>query len=148
MFSLITRLFSSVSHHLGWEVFHQVLIRGSHSRFLFKIPFEVPLQQVPRSAELASKEGGNCNNVTFGVAVTWQLPITALTHWVWLPSRRSVPPHLCHKVGSTSIYKSEGYSVRRVSGMIQDDEGEQESDDEALGGWWQTQSRVYSWSEY
>ena len=35
--------------------------------FLFKIPFEVPFQQIPCSAELVSKEGGNCNNVTFEV---------------------------------------------------------------------------------
>ena len=33
-----------------------------------------------------------------------------------------------------STYKLERYSVGRVSGMIQDDEGEQESDDEDIGG--------------
>ena len=42
-----------------------------------------------------------------------------------LSRRRSVPPHLRHRVGGTSTYKSEGYSVGRVSGMIRDDEGEQ-----------------------
>ena len=38
----------------GWEVFHQVPI--------FPLTF-------PCSAELASKEGGNCNNVTLGAGV-------------------------------------------------------------------------------
>ena len=33
-----------------------------------------------------------------------------------------------------SIYKSEGYSVGRVLGMIQDDEGKQESDDKVIRG--------------
>ena len=28
--------------------------------------FQIPLQQISRSAELASKERGNCNNVIFG----------------------------------------------------------------------------------
>ena len=40
MFSLVTRFSSSVSHHLGWEVFHQVPIQGSHSRFPFKVPIQ------------------------------------------------------------------------------------------------------------
>ena len=41
---------------------------------------------------------------------------------------------LRHKIGGTSTYKSEGYSVGHVSGMIQDDKGKQESDDKDLGG--------------
>ena len=53
-----------------------------------------------------------------------------LRHWVG----GTVLFHLLHRVGGTSIYKSEGYSVRRVSGMIQDDKGGQESDDKDLGG--------------
>ena len=48
-----------------------------------------------------------------------------------LSRRRSVPPHLRHKIGSTSTY---GYSVGRVPGIVRDDEGEQESDDKDLGG--------------
>ena len=44
-----------------------------------------------------------------------------------------VPPHLRHRVGGTSTYKSEGYSVRCVFGMIRDYKGEQESDDKNLG---------------
>ena len=39
MFSLVTRFSSSVSHHLGWEVFLQVPIPGSHSRFPLKLSF-------------------------------------------------------------------------------------------------------------
>ena len=66
MFSLVTRFSFSVFHHLGWEVFHQVPIQGSHLRFPFKVPFKVTLQQIPRSAELASEERGNFNNLTFG----------------------------------------------------------------------------------
>ena len=69
MFLLVTRFSSSVFHHLDWEVFHQVPIQDSHSRFLFKIPFKIPLQQIPRSAELASKKRSYYNNVTFGVEV-------------------------------------------------------------------------------
>ena len=85
-------------------------------------------------------------NVTFGVEVMWQLPTTASPHPIWLPSwhsvlpsstplskRRSVPPHLRHRVGGTSTY---GYSVGRIPGIVRDNEGEQESDDEDLGGWW------------
>ena len=41
---------------------------------------------------------------------------------------------LCYRVGNMSIYKSEGYSIRRILGMIQNDKGEQESDDKDLGG--------------
>ena len=48
--------------------------------------------------------------------------------------RRLVPPHLCHRIGGTSIYKSEGYFIGRVLGMIRDDKEKQESDDEDLGG--------------
>ena len=33
-----------------------------------------------------------------------------------LSRRRLVPPHLRHKIGGTSTYKSEEYSVGRVSG--------------------------------
>ena len=51
-----------------------------------------------------------------------------------LSRRRLVPLHLYHRVGGTSTYKLEGYSVGRVSGMIQDDKGEKESDDKDLGG--------------
>ena len=47
-----------------------------------------------------------------------------------LNRRRSVPPHLRHRVGGTSTY---GYSVGRVPGIVRDDEGEQESDDKDLG---------------
>ena len=67
MFSVVTQFSSSVSHHLGWEVFHQVPIPGS---------LQSPFQQIPRLAELVSEEGGNCNNVTFEVKVIWQLPTT------------------------------------------------------------------------
>ena len=49
-----------------------------------------------------------------------------------LSRRRSVPPHLGHRIGGTSTYK--WYSVGRVLGMIQDDEGGQESGDKDLGG--------------
>ena len=51
-----------------------------------------------------------CNNVTFGVEVMWQLPTTASPHPVWLPSWRSVPPHLRHWVGGARfllIYATE-----------------------------------------
>ena len=51
-----------------------------------------------------------------------------------LSKQRSVPPHLHHRVSGMSTYKSERYSVGRVSGMIQDDEREQESDNKDLGG--------------
>ena len=44
----------------------KVPIQGFHSRFPLQIFFEVLLQQIPRSTELASEEGGNCNNVIFG----------------------------------------------------------------------------------
>ena len=50
---------------------------------------------------------------------------TPLSRW------RLVPPHLRHRVGGTSTY---GYSVRRVPGIVRDDEREQETDDEDLGG--------------
>ena len=53
---------------------------------------------------------------------------TPLSRW------RLVPPHLRHRVGGTSIYKSEGYSVGRVSGMIRNDKGEQKSDHKDLRG--------------
>ena len=53
--------------------------------------------------------------------------ITALGSFSSTPlsRRRSVPSHLRHRVGGTSTYKSEEYSVGRVLGMIRDDEGEQ-----------------------
>ena len=51
-----------------------------------------------------------------------------------LSMRRLVPPHLRHRVGGTFIYKSERYSVGRISGMIRDDKEEQESDDKNLEG--------------
>ena len=162
MFLLVTRFSFSVSHHLDWEVFHQVPIQGfhsrfafkvsiwgSHSRFSFKIPFKVSHQQISCSAELTSKEGGNCNNVTFGVEVMWELLTTTSPLLVWLSLWRLFPSHLCYRVGGTSIYKSERYSVRRVSGIIWDDKEGKESDDEDLGGWWWwMQSRVYLWLEY
>ena len=52
--------------------------------------------------------------------------ITALSSSSSTPQSRwrSVPPHLCHRVGGTSTYNSEAYSVGRVSGMIQDDKEE------------------------
>ena len=55
-------------------------------RFFTRFPFKVPLQQISRSAELTFKQGGSCNNVTFGVEVMWQLPSTAPPHPVWLLS--------------------------------------------------------------
>ena len=42
-----------------------------------------------------------------------------------LSRRCSIPLYLRHRVGSTSTYKSEGYFIRHVLGMIQDDKGEQ-----------------------
>ena len=51
-----------------------------------------------------------------------------------LSKRRLISPYLCQRIGGTSTYKLEGYSVRRVSGMIRDDKGEQESEDKDLGG--------------
>ena len=86
--------------------------------------------------------------MTFGVEVMWQLPTKGSPYPVWLPSVRSIPSYLCQRIGGTSIYKLEGYSVGRISGMIQDDEGEQKSDDEDLGGWWWMQSKVHLWLEY
>ena len=49
-----------------------------------------------------------------------------------LSKRRLIPFHPHHKVGSTCTYKSKGYSIRRVSSIIQDDKGEQKSDDKDL----------------
>ena len=111
-----------------------------------------PLQRFPRSAELASKEGGNCNNVTFGAKSSWSrshvtttnhdFTLSGLTCYVIttnhdftssnstfitalgsfsstpLSKRRSIPPHLCHRINGTSTYKIEEYSVGRVSDMI------------------------------
>ena len=71
--------------------------------------------------------------MTFGVEVMWQLPITISPYLVWLLSPHSVSPHLRHRVGGISTYKSEEYSVECVLGMIQDDKGEQKSDDKDLG---------------
>ena len=51
-----------------------------------------------------------------------------------LSRRRSDFPHLCYRVGDTSTNKLEGYSVRHVLDMIQDDKEEQESDDKDLRG--------------
>ena len=73
MFSLVSWFSSSVSL-IGLGGFSP----GSYSKFPFKVlilgfsfqvPFKVPLQQIPRSAELALEERGNCNNMTFGVEV-------------------------------------------------------------------------------
>ena len=74
MFSVVSRFSFPVSL-IGLGGFSP----GSHPRFPFKVPIqvpilgfpfqvpsEVPLQQISRSAELASEEGGNCNNVTLG----------------------------------------------------------------------------------
>ena len=62
--------------------------------------------------------------------------ITALDSFSSTPlsRRRLVPLHLRYRVGGTSTYKSEGYSIGRVLGMIRDDEGEQENEDRDLGG--------------
>ena len=38
-----------------------------------------------------------------------------------LSRRRSILPHLCHKIGGTSTY---GYSVERIPGIVRDDKGE------------------------
>ena len=91
----------------------KVLILG----FLFQVPFEVPLQQILRSAELAFEEGGNCNNVTFRAESSRSISyvtttnhdltssgltsITALSSFssTSLSRRRSVPLHLRHRVG-------------------------------------------------
>ena len=67
--------------------------------------------------------------------VMWQPPTTTSTHLIWLLSRCSVSSHLRHSIGGTSTCKSEEYSVRRVSDMIQDNEEEQESDDKDLERW-------------
>ena len=47
-----------------------------------------------------------------------------------LRKRCLVPPYLYHRVGGTSTYR--WYSVGRISDLIQDDGGRQESDDEDL----------------
>ena len=95
MFSVVSRFSSPVSL-IGLRGFSP----GFHLRFLFKVLFEIPLQQISHSAEIASEEGGNCNNVTFGVEVMWQLLTIASSHPVWLLSP-SVSPYLRHWVGST-----------------------------------------------
>ena len=41
-----------------------------------------------------------------------------------LSRRHSVYPHLCHRIGGTSTYNLEKYSVGCVLGMIRDDKGE------------------------
>ena len=51
-----------------------------------------------------------------------------------LSKRHLVPPHLRHRIGDRSTYKSEGYSVRRILDMIRNDKGEQKSDDKDLEG--------------
>ena len=124
---------------------------GSHSRFPFQVFFKVPLQQIPRLAELASEKGGNCNNVTFGAESSRSIGhvttiiqdftlvnLTSINPRVLLKPRHwvgsTVPFHLHHWAGGTSTYKSEGYSVARVSGMKRDDKGEQE--------WWQRPRRI------
>ena len=138
---------------LGWEVFHQRhdLLRLISfptglgcSHWSPGFPPQFPIiglggfspgshssspSTISRSAELASEEGGNCNNVTFGAESSRSrshvtttnhdftssglTSITALgsSSSTPLSRRRSVPPHLRHWVGGTSIYKSEGYSV-------------------------------------
>ena len=70
IFSVVSRFSSPVSF-IGLGGFSP----GFHSRFPFKVPIQdshsrffskFSFNKIPRSAELASKEGGNCNNVTFG----------------------------------------------------------------------------------
>ena len=51
-----------------------------------------------------------------------------------LSRRRLVPPHLRHRIGGISTYKSEEYSVGRVSSIMRDDKREWKCDDEDLGG--------------
>ena len=110
-----------------------------------------PFQPFLRLVELTSEERGNCNNVSFEAESSQSRShvtiinhdftlsdltfITTLNFFSSTPlSRRClVPLHLCHRVGVTSTYKSEGYSVRHVSGMIQNDKGEQKCDDKNLG---------------
>ena len=57
MFLLVTRFSSSVFHYWVGRFF---------TRFPFKVPFKVFFKQIPCSIELASKEEGNFNDVTFG----------------------------------------------------------------------------------
>ena len=94
MFLLVSRFSSSV--FIGLEDFSP----GSHS-----------LPTIPRLAELASEERGNCNNVIFEVEVMWQLLTTTSCHPVWLLSQRLVRPHLCYRVGVMSAYKLEKYPI-------------------------------------
>ena len=85
----------------------------------------------------------------------------ASPHPVWLPSWRSVPPHLRHWIGGarflliyalrvdgTSTYRSEGYPVAtdayQVWYEIWDYDREQESDDEGLRRWWCMKSGRWS----
>ena len=71
----------------------------------------------------------NHNFTSFGLT-----SIMALGSSLFIPlsRRRLVPPHLRHRVDGMSTYKLEGYSVRRISGMIQDDERKWESDNKDL----------------
>ena len=91
------------------------------------------------SAELVFKERDNYNNVTLkanssqsGNHMTntnYKFTSSDLTSITVLGSFLSMPrskwrlflSHLCHRVSSTFIYNSKGYSVRRVLSMIQDD---------------------------
>ena len=61
--------------------------------------------------------------------------ITVLDFFSFMPlSRRHLAPlHLRYRISDMSTYKSEGYSIGRVSGMIRDDKREEESDDKDLG---------------
>ena len=61
----------------------------------------------------------NRNFISFGLTSIIVLDLFSsmpLSRWY------SVLSHLRHKVGSTSTHKLEVYSVKRVLGMIQDDE--------------------------
>ena len=74
----------------------------------------------------------NHNFTSFGLTSIMVLDSSSS---ILLTRRRLVPPHLYHKVESMFTYKSKGYSVGCVSGMIRDNKGKQENDDEDLGGW-------------
>ena len=92
-----------------------------------------------------------CNNVTFGVesfgsrshvtTTNYSFTSSSLISIMILDSSSStplsiqhlVPLHLRHKVGGTSIYKLEGYSIECILDIIQDEKGEHESNDKDLG---------------
>ena len=120
MFLLVSQFSSSVSL-IGFGGF----LPGSHSKFPFKVPFQgshstfflkfrfnkFHAQRSLRLKREAIVITWPSERKAFEAEVMWQLPTTTSIHPVWLPSRRLVPPHLRHRVGGMSIYKSEGYSV-------------------------------------